>query len=109
MAIKINNNTITLTRGDTLRVVVGITMDGEEYTPASGDVMRFAMKKKVADEETLIEKVIPNDTMTLELEPEDTKSLDFGTYYYDIEVTMEDGTVNTFITKSAFIIAEEIL
>lgn len=109
MSLKINNNDIALTRGDTMRVQIGITKDGEAYTPSGGDVVRFALKKSVADQEALIEKVIPNDTMMLELQPIDTKELEFGTYYYDIEITFDDGTVDTFITKSAFTIGEEIL
>ena len=40
-------NNITLTRGDTLQLKVSLyNQDGTEYEPASGDVIRFAMKKE---------------------------------------------------------------
>lgn len=39
--------------------------------------------------------------MILELEPSDTKTFDFGTYVYDIQITFSDGTVDTFITEAS--------
>jgi uncharacterized membrane protein YkoI len=46
--------------------------------------------------------------MILELEPSDTKILDFGSYVYDIEITFKDGTVDTFITEANFKITPEV-
>lgn len=116
MSSNVNGNKITLTRGDTLRLKVSITKDGEEYTPVDGDVVRFALKHRdknadnteFIDENPLINKEIPIDTMILELEPSDTKSLGFNTYAYDIEITFEDGTVDTFITNAPFKLTEEV-
>lgn len=107
---------IFLTRGDTLRVKVSIEKDGESYTPVGGDVVRFALKHATlnadksdfSDKYPLINKVIPNDTMVLELEPSDTKSLGFGLYKYDIQITFEDGTVDTFITDAQFKLTKEV-
>ncbi len=42
--------------------------------------------------------IIPNDTLILRLESEDTAELPFGRYNYDIQLRMEDGTVDTFIS-----------
>ena len=39
----INGWDISLTRGDTLYITVNITKDGEPYTPAETDVIRFAI------------------------------------------------------------------
>lgn len=110
------NNTIVHTRGDTLRLKVEIEKDGEAYTPQSGDEIRFALKHQTmnsddseyTDPEPLIEKVIPSDTQVLELDPADTKPLGFGDYAYDIQITFEDGTVDTFITASLFQLTEEV-
>ena len=45
-------NNITLTRGDTLQLKVSLyNQDGTEYEPASGDVIRFTMKKNYTDAE----------------------------------------------------------
>lgn len=109
MSYHISDTTITLTRGDTLKAYVNVTdSEGNKYIPDQGDRIRFAMKKKTADSEPLVLKEIPTNTMLLVLDPEDTKSLDFGNYVYDIELTKANGEVYTFITVSKFNISEEV-
>ena len=108
MSASINGNNITLTRGDTLYLTVLMTKNGDSYIPVEGEVVRFAMKKKIDDAEPLILKDIPIDSMTLKLEPRDTKSLAYGSYKYDIEYTSVDGDVDTFIGPANFIITEEV-
>ena len=116
MSSKIKKNTITLTRGDTLRVFIELFRDGEPYTPIEGDSIRFALKhtektaggKEYVDTDPLILKNVPIDTMLLELEPSDTKPLDFGTYVYDLEITFADGSVDTFITEATFELTGEV-
>lgn len=105
MSVKIKKNLITLTRGDTMRLGIIMTMDGTPYEPEAGDTLRFTLKRNLlnaakseyVDPEPLIEKTIPIDTLILELEPEDTKGLGFGTYAYDIQITFADGAVDTFL------------
>ena len=112
--VEVNGNKITMTRGDTLRIKVDITVDGETYEPVNGDVVRFALKHdslnstktEFTDTEPLVLKTIPNETLVLELEPEDTKSLGFGKYAYDIQITFEDGTVDTFISDRVVLTKE---
>lgn len=104
----ISGNNITLTRGDTLKVQVTLYKNGAEYTPEAGDVIRFAMKKEYTDALPILSKTIPNDTCLLVIDPLDTKSLAFGQYVYDIEITEADGTVDTFIAEAAFNIAPEV-
>ena len=116
MSCSINGTTITMTRGDTLRALVNIERDGVEYTPEEGDAVRFALKstrmrsagKQFYDSEPLILKDIPIDTMLLELAPEDTKPLGFGTYAYDIQITFADGTVDTFIPEAVLKLTPEV-
>ena len=109
MSYSVSGTTITLTRGDTFKAVVSITQqDGSPYVPTSGDKVRFAMKAKYEDQDPLLVKDIPIDTMRLTLNPEDTKNFDFGKYVYDIQLTKEDGTVDTFITKATIKITEEV-
>lgn len=103
------NNMIKLTRGDTFVCDIKMTkQDGYPYDPEEGDVIRFAMKSAVKDEEPLILKEIPIDTMQLMLNPEDTKELPFGVYCYDVELTKANGMVDTFITKSVLVLEEEV-
>lgn len=109
MSYSVNKTSITLTRGDTLKIQIAIfTSGGEPYIPDPMDVIRFAMKKDYNDENPLILKVIPNDTLILTLDPSDTKPLDFGKYVYDIQLTNSAGEVDTFITKAQFILTEEV-
>lgn len=100
MGYTINDKTkqITLIRGDTLKMQVNILIDKQPYTPATGDVVRFAMKQSMSSSKVLIHKEIPIDTLILHLEPSDTKRLAFGDYVYDIEITFANGDVDTFIT-----------
>lgn len=116
MASKIEGTTISLTRGDSFFTNVEIFKNDEIYTPVEGDVVRFALKRNVmnqaknefADRQPLILKVIPNDTLLLQLDPEDTKDLSFGTYAYDIEITFSTGVVDTFIADAKFVLTREI-
>lgn len=104
----IEGTKITLTRGDTFRAQVNI-MEGEAaYTPEAGDSIRFALKKSYSDAEPLILKSIPTDSLVLLIEPEDTKTLPFGNYVYDIELTKANGDVITFICKAKFKLTEEV-
>ena len=109
MSFKVKKNTIFLTRGDTFKARLTINNpDGSVYTPAEGDKIRFALKENVEDEECLILRDIPIDTMLLILYPEDTKSLEFGSYVYDIQLTKANGDVDTFITASKLKLTAEV-
>ena len=90
-------NQIDLTRGNTMRTEIGIETDEGEYVPESGDVITFSVKKKPNYNNPIIEKIISNDTMLLELSPEDTKNLEKGSYDYDVTISLETGDVYTFI------------
>lgn len=113
---KIEGTKIYLTRGDTLTANVSIKMDGEDYQPVDGDVVRFAMKtnrikpdgSNFYEENPLIEKIIPNDTMVLTLNPGDTENLSFGEYVYDIQITFSNGSVDTFIADARLVLTREV-
>lgn len=109
MSYSVSGTTITMTRGDTFKAFVEITdANGNRYQPKSGDHVRFAAKASYRDEEPLIFKEIPIDTLLLVLNPEDTKSLPFSQYVYDIQLTSAGGDVDTFITTAQLIITEEV-
>ena len=104
-------NTIYITKGDTLDLQVAIqNQDGEEYTPSENDRIRFAMKKKYTDLEPMIVKEISPDTLRLRIEAEETKRWKTSPtpYVYDIEITFEDGTVDTFIERQKLYVTEEV-
>jgi hypothetical protein len=108
---RIDGTTMYLTRGDTLDVTVTIlNEDGTEYTPTEYDAVRFAVKNSYSDQRTIIYVDIPIDTMRLRLESEDTKKFHAQKkpYVYDIQLTKEDGTVDTFIDRAQLYITEEV-
>ena len=107
--LDVNGTTISLTRGDTAQISVGmVDVNGDEYTPQEGDVVRFAVKHRYTDTHPVISKVVPNDTMMLVISPEDTKPLIFGEYVYDMQITYADGQVDTFIDRASLVILEEV-
>lgn len=97
----VKGTSITLTKGDTFVAQVEAYQNGEIYEPQEGDVVRFAMKRDLSDEQCLIYKNIPIDTMILRIESEDTKDIETSlcdnSFWYDIQITFANGDVDTFI------------
>ena len=110
---KIVGNDITLTRGDSFYTDVEIkNEDKSTYTPQAGDSVKFFMKKRYKDQDTLIEKTVPTDSLILHLEPEDTEELDFGRYVYNVKLFKENGDVITFVpddpeVEASFVLGKE--
>lgn len=101
---------ISVTRGNTLLASVSMKdkETGDTIQPSPGDIVRFAVKKFYTNSDILIYKIIPNDTMILELEPDDTKDLPFGDYVFDIKIIYADGKEDTFITEGEFVVAKGV-
>lgn len=109
MSYSVSGTTITLTRGDTFKANISITdRNGNPYEPIEGDSVRFAMKQTYADKNPLLLIDIPIDTLILEIKPENTENLSFGTYVYDIQLTKSTGEVDTFIPTSKLKLTEEV-
>lgn len=108
--VKVSGTTIRMTRGDTVKITLTLEdSEGEPYVPALGDKIRFAMKRKYEDEEPVLVKEIPNDSLMLTIHPEDTKN--FGMreqFVYDIEITYANGDVDTFIDRAKLVLTEEV-
>jgi hypothetical protein len=101
--VKINGNRISMTRGDTMQAQVEIfDASGDPYEVQEGDRIRFAMKSMNKDScgQILLYKEIPNSTLVVTLQPEDTENLPLGEYGYDIELTKANGVVDTFIAEA---------
>lgn len=106
---KDDNNTIRITRGDSLTVNITLTDDeGFPYTPVEGDQVWFRVKKNAKADVILIEKSINIDDLILELVEADTEDLAFGNYVYEIEVITIDLDHYTVIKNAPFIITEEL-
>ena len=101
-------NDIRLRKGRSLSAALTILTDeGEAYTPASGDTVRFAVCSD-RDGTTVINKTLEydseNEVWALELEPSDTSSLDAGTYHYDIGMQFAAGGYADVIELTDFVI-----
>ena len=119
MLIIDSNNNIKLTRSDTMTITVSLLHEVppvppateptiEPYEPTADDVIRFALAtgyKGQSGYELKISKEIPHDTLTFTCLSTET-ALDYGTYNYDIEITHDDGTVDTFISAKLTITGE---
>lgn len=112
--VEIIGNTIRLTRGNTFRTVVDLEVMGDDgeltpYIPDEADEVVFTAKRNYGDEEIIIEKVIPHDTMLLHFTPEDTKDLPQpSVYVYDIVIRYADGDVYTPVSEAILEIRPEV-
>lgn len=104
----LNGGEIQLTRGDTARITVAVTIDeGQPYTLQEDDKLIFTVKKEYTDETALIEKEITGQNL-FHIKPEDTKGLNFGRYKYDVQLKTADGDNYTVVADKVFTITNEV-
>lgn len=108
---KVDNNRITLTKGDTLSFKVNLKYksDGSDYVYKDGDSIRFAISEGYVDDlnyHLIYEQSFPADTLTLTMPSSETEALRCKTYNYDIQLTLADGTVDTVISSQLDITGE---
>lgn len=99
------DNKIKLTRGDYACFDIEIyDYDDTPYVPEAGDVVTFTVKRSVSAKDHLIQK----EGTTVEILGEDTEELNYGRYYYDVQLTHANGHRDTFITPTEFYVTEEV-
>lgn len=113
--LKIQRNSIYLTRGDTAFIVVKLKDEsGAPYTPETGDHIYFRVKESLAATELLIEKeclIMESEeetTIQLTIDESDTADLIPAVYRYEIEVVTALGYHFTAIANSNFEIGAEL-
>lgn len=88
---KVKNGIIYHTRGDTASLSIHLTdAEGQEIT---GYTAKLSVKKRFNDESYLFQVDIENGSANIS--HEQTQSLPYGDYVYDIEVHTTDGEVST--------------
>lgn len=101
---------IKMIRGDSETLSISCTRNGESYMEV-GDTVYLTIKKSGRVEGKLLQKIVtvsdPNRVI-ISIDPEDTKSLEYAKYKYDIQLTKKDGTVKTIVPASYFEVEEEI-
>lgn len=102
---QIEDNSISLTRGDTARIDISVVdAEGQKYELLEGDKLLFTVKSSVNDKEALIQK----EGEIITILPADTEGLEYGKYVYDVQLTLAEGTVNTIIPPSTFKVMSEV-
>ena len=102
----INGTEIYMTRGDNESIT--ITVNGQELL--EDDTAELTVRQTVRSEKVIHKIAKPNADMksfTISIEPEDTHTLQFGNYIYDIQLTLS-GAIRTVIRPSTFTIGEEV-
>ena len=85
---------------------LSVTSGGESYDYSSDQVL-FTVKRNTYTNEIIFQKNVGYGQVVMIL-PEDTASLPYGTYVYDVQVTTAQGIVNTVITPNPFIVDREV-
>ena len=105
-------NKITIINGDT--GIIHIQIDN--YQLKEGDVLTFTVKKALSNKIPDIRLVCTEDknnpqgyftddgSCIIMLHSEDTLDKDAGSYYYDVQVNLADGRVDTIIGPSKLVI-----
>lgn len=103
--MEITGTNIRMVRGDSESI--GIKISG--YTLTEGDFIEFTVRKYIGSPIFIYKKEsnFVDNSISVNIYPEDTNNLDFGDYIYDIQLTY-GGSVKTIIRPSRFTIGEEV-
>lgn len=104
-------NMLEVIRGTTKTFSVNITdANGDPYSLASGDVVRFGVKQESGDEAYLIEKEVTEGeggVFAFTIAPEDTINLEPGHYKYDVGLQTGEDYFNV-IPYSRFVLTPNV-
>lgn len=93
--VKVTDNNIYITRGNTATINITLTEDGEPYTMREGDKLILSVKRRYPFNDMVLEKI--TTTGSFEFAVIDTYELALGVYDYDITFYGVDGLVDTVI------------
>ena len=102
----LNSNHMRIVQGDTAIFDLNIS----DYNFVEGDVVYFTVKKSIKDKEYTLQKVVTEfnkNTAKFKLSKEDT-NIRAGNYIYDIQVSLQDGRVDTIVLPSKFEVIEGV-
>lgn len=103
------DGSISLTRGDTARLSVAIynSLTESDYDMQPDDTLTLTVKKSVRADEIGFQKV-SHGANSFKIDPADTKTLSFGKYVYDVQLSTANGEIYTIVEPSKFVIMEEV-
>ncbi len=101
------NNLIKITRGDSAVFHLNILQkNNTPYIIKEEDTVLFTVKKNTKIKDYLIQKNVVNGNIVLT--PQDTSNLEYGEYFYDVQLKTADGLVDTVIPPNKFKVLEEV-
>lgn len=100
-------NEIHIIRGDSAEFNVEIlTNDNQIFIPHDNDTLVFTLKKTTISNAVILKKPVVDGLFRLD--HQDTNTLAYGEYVYDIQLTQSNGEVTTVIPPSLFEILPEV-
>lgn len=100
-------NEIRFIRGDTQVFSLNIMdEDGLPYELQPTDKLVLTVKRSIYNTDIVLQKTI-DASMLIKFEHEDTESISFGEYVYDVQLTQGD-IVTTVIPPTPFILEGEV-
>lgn len=104
---------IKMPRGDIRNIHFTVCDANDTEVSKEFTQITFTVKANTSASKIIIQKKLTNGTITksgnvysFSIMPEDTDNIDYGTYYYDIELIRGDQIHQTFVGK--LIITEEV-
>lgn len=104
---------ITMPRGDIRNIHFTVCDANDTEVSKEFTQITFTVKANTSSRKIIIQKKLTDGTITksgnvysFSIMPEDTDDIDYGTYYYDIELIKGDKIHQTFVGK--LIITEEV-
>lgn len=104
-------NKIEIVRGTTNRFSITVTDANDAlYELAEGEKLVFGIKRKRSDLDCLVVKTVEvgsGGVYTIDIDPEDTEELEYGTHYYDVGLLSGESYFN-IIEPSTFEIVANV-
>lgn len=100
---------IHLSRGDT--ATIDFQFEGDVPTSSAGDQVIMTLKKSPSEKYSKWSKKATlwgEDLCRINLTSDDTKSLSFGKYYYDLRAFFRNGSVTSILPPTPFYVEEVI-
>lgn len=99
--IEVRGKNIYHMRGDTGIIDIDMRAYGFDFPFREGDSAVFSVKKKMTDKGYVLQKHADPNGMFVFF-PEDTRLLEPGVYWYDIQVTFKEGQVLTVMGPAQY-------
>lgn len=104
--LKITNNNIMLTRGDSAMLTLNVKDDSGVTYDYSSDLTQFTVKRNCVTTDIVLQKTFTGTTITIL--PSDTKDLNYQDLKYDVQIITSGGAVYTVIPPHDFILTDEV-